>query len=125
MAINSIGSASRSDYSMTEAPKGRAEVEGEEFSGAVAAADLVVALAGQRPVEAAKLCVPHQDQQVAAPSGGIQAAASGKLDRAVPGNAGEAQKMHRSSRRWPSVRILAWISLDSNPGAPTGSSKAA
>jgi hypothetical protein len=88
MAINSIGSASRSDYSMTEAPKGRAEVEGEEFSGAVAAADLVVALAGQRPVEAAKLGVPHQDQQVAAPSGGIQAAASGKLDRAVPGNAG-------------------------------------
>jgi hypothetical protein len=88
MAINSIGTASRSDYNRSEAPKAKDESGGEEFSGAVAAADMVAAQAGQRPVDAAKLGVPHQDQQVAALSGGIQAAASGKLDRAVPGNAG-------------------------------------
>jgi len=86
MAINSVGSASRADYSGSV--NGADESGGEEFSGAVAAADLVAAQAGQKPVDVVKLGVPHQDQQVAALSGGIQAAASGKLDRAVPGNAG-------------------------------------
>ncbi len=88
MTINSIGSASVADYSGTEAPKGTDESGGEEFSGAVAAADLVAAQSGQKPVDSVKPGVPHPGQQVAGLSGNIQAAASGKLDKAVPGNAG-------------------------------------
>jgi hypothetical protein len=75
MAINSIGSASVADYSRSEAPKGTEDSGGEEFSGAVAAADLVV----QKPG------VPHPNQQVAGLSGGVQAAASGGVQAAASG----------------------------------------
>ena len=123
--INSVGSSSAGQERWNV---GKAEDSGnDEFSGAVAAADSIAAQSGQNPkavtglgTEAGALNPKSE------PEGGkTQALATGKVDRLLPRNAGGSPEASSLIQKMTSVRILAWISLDSNRGVKIGYSKGA
>ena len=87
MAIANIAAAAAAGGSTSAPARDVAEESGgDEFSGAIAAAETVAAQAGQKPVAG----IPQQQEgeTKVAQAGGVQAQATGRIDRAIPQQAG-------------------------------------